>query len=150
MIKTFSLKESGNLKLSNNFIVREFACKDGSDKVVIDVELIAKLQDLRTFFDKPINITSAYRTASYNRKCGGKDNSYHVLGMAADIYSNDINPKAIALWAEFNGLNGIGLYINRSDINFVHIDTRPKDNKYLWINDGGKERKIKSFIKELI
>ena len=70
MIKTFSLKESGNLKLSNNFIVREFACKDGSDKVVIDVELIAKLQDLRAFFDKPINIIVSnitfYCCMSYN------------------------------------------------------------------------------------
>ena len=149
MIKTFSVKENGNLNLSNNFMVKEFACKDGSDKVIIDIDLVAKLQDLRSTVKKPIIITSAYRTSLYNEKCGGKDNSYHVKGMAADIYCNGISPKAIALWAEFNNIYGIGLYINRKDVNFVHIDTRPKDSKYFWVNDGGKEKKVSSFLSEV-
>ena len=37
MIKEFSIKTSGDLNLSPNFKVKEFSCKDGSDKVLIDV-----------------------------------------------------------------------------------------------------------------
>ena len=38
MVKEFSLKQSADLKLSENFKVKEFACKDNSDKVLIDIE----------------------------------------------------------------------------------------------------------------
>ena len=44
MIKEFSLKRDGNLKLSEHFLVREFACKDGSDKILIDTNLIPILE----------------------------------------------------------------------------------------------------------
>lgn len=30
-VKAYSLKEHGNAKLSTNFTVKEFTCKDGSD-----------------------------------------------------------------------------------------------------------------------
>jgi peptidoglycan hydrolase-like protein with peptidoglycan-binding domain len=39
-IKTFSLKIDGETQLTSNFKVREFACKDGSDKILIDTELV--------------------------------------------------------------------------------------------------------------
>lgn len=141
MIKEFSLKNSGDMNLSANFKVKEFACRDGADKVLIDVDLVAKLQDLRTYLNKPITITSGYRTDSYNKQCGGADNSYHLKGQAVDIYCSGVKPIVIALWAEFNGLGGIGLYLDRSQ-EFVHIDTR--QNKYHWVNRNGSNKAIKS------
>ena len=141
MIKEFSLKNSGDMNLSANFKVKEFACRDGSDKVLIDVDLVAKLQDLRTYLNKPITITSGYRTDSYNKQCGGADNSYHLKGQAVDIYCSGVKPIVIALWAEFNGLGGIGLYLDRTQ-EFVHIDTR--QNKYRWVNRNGSNKAIKS------
>ena len=141
MIKEFSLKNSGDMNLSANFKVKEFACRDGADKVLIDVDLVAKLQDLRTYLNKPITITSGYRTDSYNKQCGGADNSYHLKGQAVDIYCSGVKPIVIALWAEFNGLGGIGLYLDRSQ-EFVHIDTR--QNKYRWVNRNGLNIAIKS------
>ncbi len=143
MIKEFSLKNSGDMNLSANFKVKEFACRDGTDKVLIDVDLVAKLQDLRTYLNKPITITSGYRTDSYNKQCGGADNSYHLKGQAVDIYCSGVKPIVIALWAEFNGLGGIGIYLNR-DKEFVHIDTRT--NKYRWINKNGTNQQIKSVL----
>ena len=141
MIKEFSLKNSGDMNLSANFKVKEFACRDGADKVLIDVDLVAKLQDLRTYLNKPITITSGYRTDSYNKQCGGADNSYHLKGQAVDIYCSGVKPIVIALWAEFNGLGGIGLYLDRTQ-EFVHIDTR--QNKYRWVNRNGSNTAIKS------
>ena len=141
MIKEFSLKNSGDMNLSANFKVKEFACRDGADKVLIDVDLVAKLQDLRTYLNKPITITSGYRTDSYNKQCGGADNSYHLKGQAVDIYCSGVKPIVIALWAEFTGLGGIGLYLDRTQ-EFVHIDTR--QNKYRWVNRNGSNTAIKS------
>ena len=143
MVKEFSLKQSADLKLSENFKVKEFACKDNSDKVLIDIDLIDKLQRLRDYLGKPITITSGYRIDSYNKQCGGADNSYHLKGMAADIYCDGVKPIVIALWAEFNGLGGIGIYLNR-DREFVHLDVRP--NKYRWVNKSGTNQAINNIV----
>lgn len=147
MIKTYSLKSDGNKNISNNFKVSEFACKDGSDKILIDLELVDKLQQLREYLKKPIIITSGYRTSSYNKDCGGANNSYHLKGQAVDIFAKNINPRIIALWAEFNGLGGVGLYINRSQ-EFVHIDTR--DNKYRWINNKGTQTAVNNLFDKVV
>lgn len=131
MINAYSIKKEGSKKLSENFVVSEFACKDGSDKVLIDTELVEVLQKIRDHFDKPIIITSAYRNAAYNRKIGGVSNSQHVKGTAADICISTVEPAEIAKYAEYIMPNkgGIGLYSN-----FVHIDVRA--NRSRWTNFG--------------
>ena len=141
MIKEFSIKKSGDMSLSANFKVKEFMCHDGCDIVLIDIDLVSKLQDLRDYLGKPVTITSGYRTESYNKQCGGAENSYHLKGQAVDIYCTGVKPIVIALWAEFNGLSGIGLYLDRAQ-EFVHIDTR--QNKYHWVNRNGSNTAIKS------
>ena len=141
MIKEFSIKKSGDMSLSANFKVKEFMCNDACDKVLIDIDLVSQLQDLRDYLGKPVTITSGYRTESYNKQCGGAENSYHLKGQAVDIYCSGVKPIVIALWAEFNGLGGIGLYLDRIQ-EFVHIDTR--QNKYRWVNRNGSNTAIKS------
>ena len=49
-IKSYSLAKDGEKKLSANFRVREFACKDGSDPIMIDEELVVVLQRIREHF----------------------------------------------------------------------------------------------------
>lgn len=129
--KTYSLKKNGNMKLSNNFKVKEFACKDGSDTILISSELVALLQEIRDHFGKPVTINSAYRNATYNKKIGGGTYSQHVQGTAADIVVKDITPKEIAQYAEYlmPKMGGIGLYSS-----FVHIDVR--QNRARWENYG--------------
>lgn len=39
-IKAYSYAKDGNRKLSANFAVKEFRCKDGSDPIFIDDELV--------------------------------------------------------------------------------------------------------------
>ena len=61
MAKKYSKAKDGNKQLSTNFKVREFACKDGSDAILIDDELVKLLQKIRDHFGKPVVINSAYR-----------------------------------------------------------------------------------------
>ena len=138
-VKTYSRKTSGNAKLSNNFIVKEFACKDGSDKILIDTELVSILQKIRDHFGKPITINSAYRNATYNKKIGGASNSQHTKGTAADIVVKDVAPTEVVKYAEYIMANkgGIGLYSG-----FVHVDVRTK--RYRW-TDYGTEKSVSGF-----
>ena len=48
------------------------------------------LQPLRIAFNKPIAITSGYRSPEVNRLAGGVRSSQHVKGEAADCYAPDI------------------------------------------------------------
>lgn len=43
-INAYSLAKDGTKKLSTDFKVREFRCKDGSDPIFIDSELVEVLQ----------------------------------------------------------------------------------------------------------
>lgn len=127
VIKAYSKTKDGNKKLSTNFRVREFACTDGSDPIFIDLELVTILQRIRTHFGKAVKITSAYRTPTKNKSCGGSDFSFHLYGMAADIKISGISPKKVASYAEellpYSG--GIGVYDT-----FTHIDVRETKSRW--------------------
>ena len=131
MLQNYSLKKDGNTYLSKNFKVKEFACKDGSDTILISSDLVELLQRIRDHFRKPITINSAYRNATYNKKIGGATYSQHIYGNAADIVVKDIAPKEVAQYAEYlmPKTGGIGLYSS-----FVHVDVRT--NRARWENYG--------------
>lgn len=140
MVKTYSKKVNGNTKVSENFKVSEFACKDGSDKILIDTELVALLQKIRNHFGKSVSITSAYRNANYNKQIGGASSSQHILGTAADITVSGVSPLEVAQYAEYclGNKGGIGLYSN-----FTHVDVRSK--KARWNSTSGKEVSVSGF-----
>lgn len=133
-LKTYSLKKDGNKVLSENFKVYEFKCNDGSDKVLIDTELVAVLQNIRNHFGKAVTINSAYRSPAYNKKVGGVSNSQHTKGTATDIVIKGVKPLEVAQYAEYlmPKSGGIGQYND-----FVHIDTRA--NRSRWVNFGSEK-----------
>lgn len=120
-VKQYSLKTDGDIKLQEHFRVKEFACKDGTDKILIDVDGVMMLEDLRTLINKPIHINSGYRTENYNKSIDGAENSYHVKGQAFDISVDGIPVRQLALYASRIKFNGIIVYNN-----FIHLDTRDK------------------------
>ncbi len=81
-VKKFSKNTEGDKKLSPHFTVSEFACKDGSDTILIDTMLVYYLEKIRDHFGKSITINSAYRSPSYNAAVGGASESLHMNGMA--------------------------------------------------------------------
>lgn len=122
-VKTYSNKKDGNKSLSENFRVSEFKCKDGTNRILIDLEMIYILQEIRNISGKSVTINSAYRTASWNRKQGGVSNSYHLYGRAFDIKTAGLSLDDICAIANTLGVKGIIRYPT-----FVHIDSRA--NKY--------------------
>lgn len=126
-IKAYSKAKDGNKKLSANFMVREFACTDGSDPIFIDSDLVNALQKIRSHFGKAVTITSAYRTPSRNKAVGGEAYSQHLYGRAADIKVKGVAPKTVAAYAEklLPKSGGIGIYST-----FVHIDVRGTKSRW--------------------
>ena len=122
-INAYSKKKDGDKKLSSNFRVREFACKDGSDAVLVAPRLVMVLQSLRDHFGAPITINSAYRTPQYNAKVGGADQSQHCYGTAADITVKGVGVETVAAYARkiMPDWGGVGLYTSHG---FVHVDVR--------------------------
>lgn len=60
-----------------NFEPWELACRsDGS--LVVSWRFMEQLQGLRKLFDKPMHITSGYRTDEHNEDIRGKKGSFHL------------------------------------------------------------------------
>ena len=85
-----------DIQISKNFKLKESECKDSGSVVKLDSKLLEKLQLLRDKLNSPIHITSSYRTSECNKRVGGSTNSYHLQGIAADIYSTGYTPPQIA------------------------------------------------------
>lgn len=124
---SYSLRKDGETYLSPDFQVKEFACRDGSDKIMISLRLVHILQCIRDHFGKPVTVNSAYRTEAYNAKVGGAKASQHLRGTAADIAIKGVAPSAVAAYAEtlLPSTGGIGRYET-----FTHVDVR--EGKARW------------------
>lgn len=136
-MSSINISKLHRLKLTDNFYMNEFTCKDGS-KTPLSVyyrlqKLAIQLQVLRDYLNAPITINSGYRSVDYNKKIGGVDNSQHILGNAADITAKGYTPKNIYLSIE-HLINegkmlqgGLGLYNG-----FVHYDIGYNGKKRRW------------------
>ena len=122
-INAYSKAKDGNKELSTHFKVKEFACKDGSDAVLVAPRLVMVLQSLRSHFGTAVTINSAYRTPQYNAKVGGVAHSQHCYGTAADIVVRGKTPAQVAAYARqlMPDWGGVGVYSQKG---FTHIDVR--------------------------
>ena len=82
--------------MTKNFKKSEFDCKCGCD-MPVDVlanitKLASQLQYIRDNVALPITINSGYRCEAHNKSVGGSENSQHLLGKAADIVINGLDP----------------------------------------------------------
>ena len=137
MVKKY--KRNDKLQLSKNFRLDEFKCKCGvCDPILVDEELVARLQQIRDHFGRSVNINSGYRCEKHNAsaKVGGSPGSHHVKGKAADIRVQGITPAEVAKYAESIGIQRIGLYDN-----FVHIGS--DTTKKFW--KGHDQQKVDTF-----
>jgi len=115
------LNEINNIIIASHFNLSEFACPC-CNLVMLHPKLLAKLAELRNVLERPVSITSGYRCFKYNQKVGGVANSYHCIGLAADIKVKDINLIELLGYAEEIDFAGIGFYEKK---NFLHLDVRP-------------------------
>lgn len=79
---------------------------------------------IETFFRKRVVVSSGYRDPWHNADVGGKDASYHMKCMAADIFIPGVDKSRLIAYAYRNPLiGGLGCYPGRS---FIHIDVRSR------------------------
>lgn len=115
-------------KLGKYFRVKDFMCNCGScDHNVISIDLIDKLNRLRHKIGRPIYVTSAYRCKDHNNLIGGKSQSKHLIGIAADITVVDRQLYDKLVKEASRLFNGIGVY---KDKNFLHVDIRKKKARW--------------------
>lgn len=81
---------------SSHFAKSEFKCGckgrycNGYPAGSMDARLLNLLEKLRSYYGKPIIITSGQRCTVYNKSVGGVSNSAHKYGKAADFYISGI------------------------------------------------------------
>jgi len=94
-------------------------------------EFLELLDRARELAGVPFVITSGYRCEAHNRRVGGKPNSAHTRGYAADIAASSSWQRAIVVEALFRvGFRRIGIDFKRG---FVHVDCDPEKPKpRLW------------------
>jgi uncharacterized protein YcbK (DUF882 family) len=130
------------MKLTENFSLWEFRCRDGTnvpDEFMENVQKLAEnLQVLREVVKEPIRVISGYRTKKYNTRIGGARRSQHMYAKAADIKISGMTPKEvkelidnlIVVGAMHRG--GVGIYRT-----FVHYDVRGRNAR--WKGKGVKD-----------
>lgn len=118
------------MKLSPHFHLVEFLPREGGDYPAEWIEprlkpLVRDLEMIRAVFDRPLRVTSAYRTPAHNAAVGGAPNSQHVQGQAVDFVVDGLDCRTVygaveaLIWAKVIEEGGLGLYSDH-----VHLDHR--------------------------
>ena len=118
--------------LSEHFNSSEFACKCGCGTAfTINPSLLEKLEGIRKFLNRPIEIASGFRCPTYNVKVGGVSDSVHPDGNAADIRIETSGDRMDVVIAVISmGFLRIGVAKT-----FIHVDvskTLPQDKMWLY------------------
>jgi len=117
-----------NLNTWKYFKIEEFKCHCCGENN-IDIELVTILDDIREILGLPMKVNSGYRCAKHNKEVGGKEDSAHLYGKAAD--TEMLHGRMV--WdfvdlAKAKGIQRIGVYKT-----FVHVDIdRTKPQKVMW------------------
>ena len=82
------------------------------------MDLVLMLEHIRSALGRPVTITSGIRCEDHNAAVGGKENSAHLRGMAADFAVSGGLDRRLAVDAAVGlGMAGIGVAKT-----FVHVD----------------------------
>ncbi|MEN3190490.1 MAG: D-Ala-D-Ala carboxypeptidase family metallohydrolase [Atribacterota bacterium] len=121
------MRKINDIKITEYFSLYEFECPC-CRRVMLSPDLLARLDHLRTVINRPIYINSGYRCKDENQRVGGVPSSYHLVGMAADIYAQNFLLSDLLIYVKELGFNGIGFYEKE---NFLHVDIRPGERR-IW------------------
>lgn len=97
-------------RLSPNFVLSEFTSSQTAARLRLDntppAPVIANLrmlcnavlEPIRSHYDRPVIISSGYRSPAVNRAVGGSSSSQHCMGQAADIEIPGVSNVELANW----------------------------------------------------
>ena len=103
------------MKLTEHFSLGELVASQVSTRKGIDnapaPDVVANLMRLATLLEQvrllvgaPITISSGYRSPELNKAVGGAASSAHLTGLAADISTAKLAPKALAMLIRQSGI----------------------------------------------
>jgi zinc D-Ala-D-Ala carboxypeptidase len=110
------------------------------------IELANKIfEPLRAYINKPIHISSGYRSKELNAKIGGAKNSQHTVGQAIDIDQGDRKQNIEIFDFIKNNLNYDQL-INEFNYDWVHVSYNTNGKQAKQVLDAIKEGKVTKYI----
>ena len=114
-----------------HFFISEFDSPDlkGSGQLM-DETFLSMIDEARSIANVPFKINSGFRTVEHNKKIGGKSNSSHLKGLAADISCTTSRERFLILEALIMvGFTRIGIAKS-----FIHCDIDvDKASRVVWI-----------------
>lgn len=125
-----NIQTTFNMNLTTHFTLEELTHSDTAKAKGIDntpalaqIDNLRKLarnvlEPLRTHFNRPIQISSGYRSPELNKIVGGKNNSQHLLGEAADISIPQQNMNIAKQWLDY-----IRKYLDFDQLILEHTST---------------------------
>jgi len=116
------------------FRISEFACKE-SGKCFMDEKFMNRLVDIRLEYNRPMIITSGYRSPEYNARISstGVDGA-HTKGLACDIKVYGKNAHELLQIALNFGFTGVGIsQKGAQEGRFIHIDMMPRGDIRPWV-----------------
>lgn len=123
----FTMSELLKSDIAEKYNISNIPDKQSLDNMLI---LICEcLQPIRNYIDKPMNISSGYRSPRLNGHplIQGKDNSQHITGQAVDFTIKGMTPKQIIEKVKGSGVEFDQL-INEHNI-WVHISYNKGKNR---------------------
>lgn len=148
------------MQLSKNFYLSEFVSSQTAsrfrldntptEKVISNLRLLTEkvLQPIRDHFEKPVIISSGYRSLAVNRAIGSTDKSQHIKGEAADFEIPNVDNYTLAKWIEKN-LNYDQLileFYTGGNSGWIHVGYSPRHlNQELTINRYGSFQGLKKY-----
>ena len=126
------------MQLSKNFNLSEFTKSDTAQRLKLNNTpnpsqaenlrrlCIHVLQPLREHFNKPVKITSGFRSPAVNRAVGGATNSQHSKGEAADFVIDGV-PNTRAIDYIRNNLNFDQLILYKNG--WIHVSYCQGNNR---------------------
>jgi zinc D-Ala-D-Ala carboxypeptidase len=103
-----------------NFSSEEFECRHCGE-MKMKPEFLAKLQELRNAYGKPMVISSGYRCPKHPVESSKRSTGVHTLGLAADVAVNGRDAYELLKHAFALGFTGIGVF-QKGVGSFVHVD----------------------------
>ena len=123
-----------------NFELRELIRSDKATKLGINNEpttisiyqnlfnlIVYLLQPIRNGYGKPMIISSGYRCTELNNAVGGVANSFHTVGLAADINNGSRNNEELFKWiSKHRNELPINELILGKNASYVHVSLSTK------------------------
>lgn len=116
----FSLHELTNTNYPYKNVPNEFVKRN--------LKYVAqRLEDIRSALNKPIYVDSCFRSPEVNAACNGSRTSLHLVGLAVDIYINNVDYKEMPAFMQAV-LNTHPYEIHINSHNIIHISWQYTNN----------------------